>query len=288
MDTVTAAAPAKSDNAEVNPKQDNGFMYDRSCKDTDEHISAFVDVTPMSRSDRDSTMPTLRPRPMGAPQIALTGIILAFGFVFSGSAHADKMSATPQSRGIYRIPFADRTHIKVFSDFTTHRPPGRVDMLAVGGSGRYRVVAAAAGRVVAIEDRFSKQQVEGPGVVCHQNYVWIAHPNGEWTNYSHLAHGSVTKKAHLKIGDTVQAGQYLGDEGEVGCAMFKHVHFEVAIPDPKDPIDDDGFLKDNEHGKRERNPRFCGISGHAVIEGISYIAVPCRKTRSPQKVAQRG
>jgi len=196
--------------------------------------------------------------------------------MFTGSARADRMSATPQSHGLYRLPFSDRTHIKVFWDFTTHQPPGRVDLLAIGGSGPYRVVAAAAGRVVAIEDRFSKRQVGGPGVVCHQNYVWIAHPNGEWTNYSHLAHGSVTRKAHLKVGDRVSAGQYLGDEGEVGCAMLKHVHFEVAVPDLKDPIDEGGFLKDNENAKRERNPRFCGVSGHNVIEGFSYTAGPCR------------
>jgi peptidase M23-like protein len=225
-------------------------------------------------------MPTPRSEPGKSHDVVFTGIVLALGLMFAGSAHADKMSATPQSHGIYRLPFADRTHVRVFWDFTTHRPPGRVDLLAIGGSGPYRVVAAAAGRVVAIEDRFSKRQVGGPGVVCHQNYVWVAHPNGEWTNYSHLAHGSVTRKAHLKVGDPISAGQYLGDEGEVGCAMLKHVHFEVAVPDLKDPIDEGGFLKDNENAKRERNPRFCGVSGHNVIEGFSYTAGPCRKGAS--------
>lgn len=93
-------------------------------------------------------------------------------------------------------------------------------------------------------------------------------------------HGSVTRKAHLKVGDHVKAGQYLGDEGEVGCAMLKHRHFEVAVPDLKDPIDAGGFLKDNDNAKRERNPRFCGVSGHNVIEGFSYTAVPCRESAS--------
>jgi hypothetical protein len=49
--------------------------------------------------------------------------------------------------------------------------------------------------------------------------VWIAHPNGEWTNYSHIAHDPA-KKAGLKVGDWVKAGQYLGDEGAVGRAML--------------------------------------------------------------------
>ncbi len=194
-----------------------------------------------------------------------------------GSAYADERTAAPQSQGIYRLPFANGTHVKVFWDFTTHRPPGRVDLVAIDGSEPYRVVAAASGRIVAIEDRYTQRQVGGPGVVCHQNYVWIAHPNGEWTNYSHVAHDSVTKKAGLKVGDEVKAGQYIGDEGEVGCAMFKHVHFEVAVPDTKDPIDSGGFLKDNENAKRERNPRFCGVAGLNAIEGRVYTAAPCQK-----------
>ena len=74
-------------------------------------------------------------------------------------------------------------------------------------------------------------------------------------------HDTVTKKAGLKVGDRVKAGQYLGDEGAVGCAMLQHVHFEVAIPNPEEPIDSGGFLTDNANGKRERNPRFCGALG---------------------------
>jgi hypothetical protein len=221
---------------------------------------------------RDAALVKLR-------EIVWVGIVLALGLGLAGPARADRMSATQQSKRLYRLPFADGTHLKVFADFTTHRPAGRLDILAVGGrSGSYRVVAAATGHIVAIEDRYSKRETGGPGVVCHQNYVWIAHPDGEWTNYSHLAHGSVTGKAHLKVGDRVTAGQYLGDEGEVGCAMFKHVHFEVAVPDLKDPIDSGGFLKDNENAKRERNPRFCGVPGYNVIGGMSYTAASCGKT----------
>lgn len=222
-----------------------------------------------------------------ADRTALAASALAFGILLFGSAHADqapvdRMRATPQSQGLYRLPFADGTHVKVFWDFLTHRPPGRLDLVAVGGAEQpYRVVAAAAGRIVAIQDEYTKQQRGGPGVVCHQNYVWIAHPNGEWTTYDHLAHDSITKKAGLKVGEQVAAGQYLGDEGEVGCAMLKHVHFEVVIPDLKDPIDDGGFLKDNENAKRERNPRFCGVPGRNAIEGEVYVAVACTGKSAP-------
>jgi murein DD-endopeptidase MepM/ murein hydrolase activator NlpD len=185
------------------------------------------------------------------------------------------LPALPPSMGSYRLPFADGTSVKVFDDFYTHRPVGRIDFFAVGGSGPCRVVAAAAGRVVAIQDSFNEQQSGRAAADCHNNYIWIAHPNGEWTNYSHLAHNSVTVGAKLKVGDQVAAGTYLGDEDAVGCAMLKHVHFEVAIPDPKTPIDSGGFLTDNDGGKRERDPKFCRVPEGVVRKDSVYEAHPC-------------
>ena len=185
-------------------------------------------------------------------------------------------STEPASQGSYRLPFADGTTVKVFDDFVTHRPRGRIDLYAVGGKEEpYRVVAAADGVVMAIQDSFDEQQSGRAAALCHNNFIWIAHPNGEWTNYSHVAHGSATGKAGLKVGDKVKAGQYLGDEDAIGCAMLKHVHFEVAVPDPKDPIDAGGFLNDNTDGKRERNPKFCGVSGNVVVKNAEYRAGPC-------------
>jgi murein DD-endopeptidase MepM/ murein hydrolase activator NlpD len=181
----------------------------------------------------------------------------------------------PSSTGSYRLPFADGIAVKVFDDFYTHRPIGRTDLFAVGGSGPFRVVAAAAGRIVAIQDSFDEQQSGRAAADCHNNYVWIAHPNGEWTNYSHLAHNSVTVGAKLKVGDPVAAGAYLGDEDAIGCAMLKHVHFEVAVPDAKAPIDTGGFLTDNDGGKRERNPKFCTVTDGVIRKDSIYEAHPC-------------
>src|SRR3569623_665754 len=103
----------------------------------------------------------------------------------------------PPSAGAYRLPFADDTLVEVFDDTASHRPPGRIDLFAVGGQSPYRVVAAAAGRIVAIQDSFGEKQTGRAAKDCHNNYVWIAHPNGEWTNYSHVAQGSATGAAHL-------------------------------------------------------------------------------------------
>jgi murein DD-endopeptidase MepM/ murein hydrolase activator NlpD len=195
----------------------------------------------------------------------------------AGSASAQVSVTGPiPSQGHYRLPFADGTVVKVFDDFLTHRPLGRNDLFAVDGQPPYPVVAAAAGRVMAIQDTYSEQQSGRAAKDCHNNYVWIAHPNGEWTNYSHVAHDTVTGKAKLKVGDWVKAGQYLGDEGSVGCAMLHHVHFEVAVPNPAEPIDSGGFLTDNEDGKRERNPLFCGVPGGFAVKGETYKATPCK------------
>ncbi|HKS55790.1 MAG TPA: M23 family metallopeptidase [Steroidobacteraceae bacterium] len=187
---------------------------------------------------------------------------------------ADDGAAGKISTGTYRLPFADGTVVKVFDDFSTHRPNPALDLFAVEGSKPYRVVAAADGRIAAIQDSYGEQQSGRPAAQCHNNYVWIAHANGEWTNYSHIARNSVKGRAKLEVGDEVKAGTYLGDEAAVGCAMLDHVHFEVAVPDASKPIDAGGFLLDNAGGKRERSPNFCGIPG-PVKKDNTYRAAAC-------------
>jgi hypothetical protein len=59
---------------------------------------------------------------------------------------------------------------------------------------------------MAIQDSYSEQQSGRAAADCHNNYVWIAHLNGEWTNYSHLIRGSVTEGAKRKVCDLVKAG----------------------------------------------------------------------------------
>jgi murein DD-endopeptidase MepM/ murein hydrolase activator NlpD len=208
----------------------------------------------------------------GRALIAASATILVAA---SDAAASDAGVRPTPSDGLYRLPFTDGTVVAVFDDFTTHRPQGRTDLYATNGTPPFAVVAAAAGRVVAIQDGYDEQQSGRAAADCHNNYVWIAHPNGEWTNYSHLARGTVTGKARLKVGDDVRAGTYLGDEGAVGCAMLNHVHFEVVVPAKEHPLDAGGFLTDNENGKRERQPRFCGVPEQTARKSALYTAVPC-------------
>jgi hypothetical protein len=200
--------------------------------------------------------------------------IFVLAFLVS-SLGAQEAVAPTSSEGMYRLPYADETSVKVFDDFQSHRPMGRIDFFGVGGTGPYRIVAAAAGRIVAIQDAFSEQQSGRAAKDCHNNYVWIAHANGEWTNYSHLARGSVTGAAGLHVGDSVEAGRFLGYEGAVGCAMLNHLHFEVAKPSQPRAIDEGGFLLDNDNAAREHRPRFCGVVGDLVEKDKTYTARPC-------------
>lgn len=52
VDSITAAATANGGKADVNPKQDHGFMYGRSFEDVDGHIweSVFVDMSQVPKS----------------------------------------------------------------------------------------------------------------------------------------------------------------------------------------------------------------------------------------------
>jgi hypothetical protein len=182
--------------------------------------------------------------------------------------------AFEKSKGVYRIPFADGTTVKVANDFNDHKPIGRIDMSGKNGNGEYKIVAAADGYVRFIEDQYSKQVDSSTGEPCTNNYVWIEHENGDWTKYSHMQKDSTTKIAKIKIGQFVKAGKFLGYEGKVGCAGGDHLHFEVAeMPETGDKISKiGGFVKDNEGSKRNRIPRICNTPNGVFESGKSYEA----------------
>ncbi len=180
-------------------------------------------------------------------------------------------SPLKKSNGLYRIPYGNGTMVNVGNDHKTHNPRGRIDMNGPGGSNS--IVAAADGTIRYIVDNHSARVNSGSGAPCTNNYVWIEHPNGEWTKYSHMQMDSTTVKAKLSVGDTVKAGTYLGDEGEVGCASGPHLHFEVGVPRATDPIEvTGGFLKDNADSDRNRIPRICSIPDQTMVAGANYEA----------------
>ncbi|WP_428265635.1 peptidoglycan DD-metalloendopeptidase family protein [Haliangium sp.] len=171
------------------------------------------------------------------------------------------------SQGLYAIPYEPGTSVKVTRDHISHTPANRIDMHGTSG-GPYRVTAAAHGTVRFIEDSHNVN-----GGCENNNYVWIEHDNGEWTKYSHIEQYSASSDAGLSVGDYVMAGQFLGIEGNIGCASGDHVHFEVAIPDdPADPINPvGGYIKGD-----NLIPRVCGIDGQLFVAGTTYVVPDVR------------
>lgn len=176
-------------------------------------------------------------------------------------------AAVTQSQGFYAIPFEPGTTVRVTADHLTHSPPNRIDMVGTSG-GPYHVVAAASGRVRFVEDSHNVN-----GGCENNNYVWIEHPNGEWTKYTHIAQHSASVNAGLSVGEAVVAGQFLGIESNIGCASGNHVHFEVAVPDNlADPIEPvGGYIKGV-----NRIPKVCGITGRLYVAGDTYTVPDVR------------
>lgn len=81
----------------------------------------------------------------------------------------------------------------------------------IGSAADNRVWAAAHGVI------FQVGYGDIPG-----NFVLIKHPDGEYTNYSHL------RRVDVREGQRVTQGQRLGMKGATGSATGVHLHFEIS------------------------------------------------------------
>jgi len=172
----------------------------------------------------------------------------------------------PTSFGIYRIPYANGTKMRVSRDHYSHTPDfNELDLVGTAGAGAggYVIVAAAAGTIMAIEDSNAEP-------TSSNNYVWIAHGNGEWTKYTHFKTGTVTALGRT-VGQLVFAGTTLGIQGDVGQANGSHLHFEVAVPDdPATALDSGGYVRGASFV-----PLICDIPGNVFYGGVTYTAGNC-------------
>ena len=86
-----------------------------------------------------------------------------------------------------------------------------------------QVVAVAPGTIVGKDDgNFDRNCSTDPGVTW--NAVYIRHSDGSVAWYGHLKNGSLTPKT---VGNSVEAGEYLGIVGSSGQSTEPHLHFEV-------------------------------------------------------------
>lgn len=92
-----------------------------------------------------------------------------------------------------------------------------------------QVLAAADGRVVAVEDRVRTAPFLGWGICDFLarnfvgNHVLIEHADGEFALYAHLSPGSIT----VSVGDAVSRAQPIGRCGHTGHSSEPHLHFHL-------------------------------------------------------------
>ena len=239
--------------------------------------------------------------------------------------------AFERSVGVYRIPYADGADLKVNQDHHTHGGADglkdKFDLVATGTD--KRIVAAASGWIRAIVDQHGDSFDRGDNrdsngnphdntkdsdtdlyndslehscgkpvpaldnCVEYNNYVWIEHPNGEWSSYVHFKTGSVRALGWTADSDPdnrdvnapnwINAGEELGLEGDVGFADSEHLHWEVARPLAGENTvrfaDRGGYMipPNDEYAGDGINlvPRICNIGDETLDKNETFTAGPC-------------
>ncbi|MEC4804905.1 MAG: M23 family metallopeptidase, partial [Jaaginema sp. PMC 1079.18] len=85
------------------------------------------------------------------------------------------------------------------------------------------VYAMRSGKVVAVINYFDDNGRDDPSWGNKANLVYIEHDNGYVSRYLHLKKNSVP----VQVGDTVSAGQKIGEQGNSGWSTASHLHVAV-------------------------------------------------------------
>jgi len=106
----------------------------------------------------------------------------------------------------------------------SHLGPFRhaIDFLVPDGT---PVLAAADGKVVEVQEHSTKWGPTSEYRDC-LNYLTIAHTNGEFSQYCHIAPQSVAQNS-IAIGSAVKKGQQVATVGKTGWTDRDHLHFVV-------------------------------------------------------------
>ena len=86
-----------------------------------------------------------------------------------------------------------------------------------------RVLAARGGVVASLESQFRKGAPRKE-LKVKSNFVSIRHDDGTYARYYHLKHRGVK----VKVGETVEVGQWIGLSGNTGYTTGPHLHFDVV------------------------------------------------------------
>ena len=157
---------------------------------------------------------------------AVVALAFAVGAVGAAPAQAGAAAGAPAQSAPYYLPL----------------PAGSSALITQGNGGPYThtrrgtsefawdfflptgslVVAAAEGTVVAVEQGFRSGGLSDD-YVARANYVVLAHDDGRYSNYLHLAFRGVL----VEVGERVYAGQGIALSGATGYASGPHLHFQV-------------------------------------------------------------
>lgn len=117
-----------------------------------------------------------------------------------------------------------------------------IDFLVLDGA---PVFAAREGTVIEIKEGFERWG-DGPEFRDDLNFVTIQHAGGEFSQYCHLAKGSV-RQSGIRQGTWVRKEQQIGIVGKTGWTDRDHLHFIVFRGDGR---------KENPFGFKSLRPRF--------------------------------
>lgn len=126
---------------------------------------------------------------------------------------------------VYQLPYLKGTSHSVDQGYGgkfSHHMKGRKYALDFSMENGTDVYAARAGIVVETRSSDSKGGSH-PSFQNSGNYITIYHEDGTFANYFHLKKGGVK----VKNGETVEAGQLIGQSGNTGWSSGPHLHFEV-------------------------------------------------------------
>lgn len=177
---------------------------------------------------------TLTPRITLAP-LESREVVLVQGvsLLSSGSADFSLQStvglpdARPDRDHIYAWPLAEarRSRITQRYEGPTHNDDFSRYAIDIAVKEGTPVVAARAGVVIFLEDRYFESGLNRADFRDKANHVRILHDDGSMATYAHLAPDSV----NLVPGQRVAVGDEIGLSGNTGFSSGPHLHFAILV-----------------------------------------------------------
>ena len=124
---------------------------------------------------------------------------------------------------VYLLPFEKGKKvflIQAYESKMSHKGERALDFKV---KKKTKICAARDGVVIGAREDSDKGGLK-PENLSDGNYISIKHVDGSVAHYWHLIKDGV----FVNVGDTVKAGQLIGETGNTGYSAFPHLHFEVV------------------------------------------------------------